>query len=104
MMRRFSSVWPDFDGLGARRLAAEAAQIFEFAPMSGPGKHKCLSCKEFYRPDHRSVHHQRYCSKRACCKESKAQSQRAASIGDQFMMRDTCWQLDGKLKITSRYD
>ena len=44
--------------------------------MRGPGKRKCLCCKEFYRPDHRNVRHQRYCSKPTCRKESKAQSQR----------------------------
>ena len=43
--------------------------------MRGPGKRKCLCCKEFYRPDHRNLRHQRYCSKPACRKESKAQSQ-----------------------------
>jgi hypothetical protein len=44
--------------------------------MKGPAKRKCLCCQEFYRPDHRNLRHQRYCSKAACRKESKAQSQR----------------------------
>jgi hypothetical protein len=43
--------------------------------MRGPAKRKCLCCQEFYRPDHRNLRHQRYCSKAACRKESKAQSQ-----------------------------
>jgi hypothetical protein len=44
--------------------------------MKGLARRKCLSCQEFYRPDHRNLRHQRYCSKPACRKESKAQSQR----------------------------
>jgi hypothetical protein len=44
--------------------------------MKGPARRKCLCCKEFYRPDQRNLRHQRYCSKPACRKESKAQSQR----------------------------
>ena len=44
--------------------------------MKGPAWRKCLCCKEFYRPDHRNLRHQRYCSEPACRKESKAQSQR----------------------------
>jgi hypothetical protein len=44
--------------------------------MKGLARRKCLCCKEFYRPDHRNLRHQRYCSKPACGKESKAQSQR----------------------------
>ena len=44
--------------------------------MKGPARRKCLCCKEFYHPDHRNLRHQRYCSKPACRKESKAQSQR----------------------------
>jgi hypothetical protein len=43
--------------------------------MKGPARRKCLYCKEFYRPDHRNLRHQHYCSKPACRKESKAQSQ-----------------------------
>jgi hypothetical protein len=44
--------------------------------MKGPGKRKCLCCAEFYQADYRNLGHQRYCSKPACRKESKAQSQR----------------------------
>ena len=44
--------------------------------MKGSAKRKCLCCREFYPPDHRNLRHQRYCSKPACRKESKAQSQR----------------------------
>jgi len=44
--------------------------------MKGPARRKCLCCKEFYGADHRNLRHQRYCSKPACRKESKAQSQR----------------------------
>ena len=43
--------------------------------MKGPARRKCLCCKDFYRPDQRNLRHQRYCSKAACRKESKAQSQ-----------------------------
>jgi hypothetical protein len=43
--------------------------------MKGSAKRKCLCCQEFYRPDHRNLRHQRNCSKAACRKESKAQSQ-----------------------------
>ena len=43
--------------------------------MRGSAKRKCLCCKEFYRLDHRNLRHQRYCSKPACRKASKAQSQ-----------------------------
>ncbi len=44
--------------------------------MKGSVKRKCLCCAEFFPPDHRNVRHQRYCSKPACRKESKALSQR----------------------------
>jgi hypothetical protein len=44
--------------------------------MKGSAKRKCLCCGEFYPPDRRNLRHQRYCSKPACRKESKAQSQR----------------------------
>ena len=37
---------------------------------------KCQHCNEFYLPDRRNLHHQRYCSKPACRKQSKAESQR----------------------------
>src|ERR1700682_5724565 len=44
--------------------------------MKGSAKRKCLCCGNFFPPDHRNVRHQHYCSKPACRKESKAQSQR----------------------------
>jgi len=44
--------------------------------MKGSAKRKCLCCGNFLPPDHRNVRHQRYCSKPACRKESKALSQR----------------------------
>jgi hypothetical protein len=37
---------------------------------------KCQHCSEFYLPDRRNVHYQRYCSEPACLKQSKAESQR----------------------------
>jgi hypothetical protein len=44
--------------------------------MKGSTKRKCLCCRKFYDPDPRNLRHQRYCSKPACRKQSKAQSQR----------------------------
>src|ERR1700719_4540681 len=44
--------------------------------MKGSAKRKCLCCGDFFAPDRRNVRHQRYCSKPACRKESKARSQR----------------------------
>lgn len=44
--------------------------------MKGSAKRKCLCCGDLFPPDFRNVRHQRYCSKPACRKESKAQSQR----------------------------
>jgi hypothetical protein len=44
--------------------------------MKGSAKRKCLCCGDFYPQDHRNVRHQRYCSKPACRKESKTESQR----------------------------
>ncbi len=44
--------------------------------MKGSAKRKCLCCCDFFAPDRRNVRHQRYCSKPACRKESKALSQR----------------------------
>ena len=44
--------------------------------MKGSVKRKCFCCRDFYSPDPRNVHHQRCCSKPACRKESKAESQR----------------------------
>jgi len=44
--------------------------------MKRPAKRKCRHCKEFFRPDYRNRHHQRYCSKPACRRQSKADAQR----------------------------
>jgi hypothetical protein len=44
--------------------------------MKGSTKRKCPGCNEFYLPDRRNLWHQRYCSKPACRKQSKAESQR----------------------------
>jgi hypothetical protein len=44
--------------------------------MKRPAKRKCRHCKEFFRPDHRNRHHQRYCSKATCRQQSKAEAQR----------------------------
>jgi hypothetical protein len=44
--------------------------------MKGSTKRKCPGCSEFYLPDRRNLWHQRYCSKPACRKQSKAESQR----------------------------
>jgi hypothetical protein len=44
--------------------------------MKGSAKRNCLCCDDFFAPDHRNVRHQRYCSKPACRKQSKSQSQR----------------------------
>jgi hypothetical protein len=37
---------------------------------------KCNHCSEFYLPDRRNLHHQRYCSEPAYRKQSKSESQR----------------------------
>ena len=44
--------------------------------MKQQRKRKCLHCQELFRPDPRNFRHQRYCSKRACRRASKAASQR----------------------------
>jgi hypothetical protein len=44
--------------------------------MKCSAQRKCKHCSEFYLPDRRNVHHQRYCSEPACRKHSKAESQR----------------------------
>ena len=44
--------------------------------MKGSAKRKCLCCCDFFASDRRNVRHQRYCSKPACRRESKALSQR----------------------------
>jgi hypothetical protein len=44
--------------------------------MTTSAKRKCLHCREFFRPDHRNVHHQHYCSKSDCRRQSKVENQR----------------------------
>ena len=44
--------------------------------MKCAAQRKCHHCSEFYLPDRRNLHHQRYCSEPACRKQSKAESQR----------------------------
>jgi hypothetical protein len=44
--------------------------------MKHKGQRKCLCCCELFRADPRNLHHQKYCSKAACRKASKAASQR----------------------------
>jgi hypothetical protein len=44
--------------------------------MKCSARRKCQHCKEFYLPDRRNLHHQRYCSEPAYRKQSKAESQR----------------------------
>jgi hypothetical protein len=44
--------------------------------MKCSAQRKCHHCSEFYLPDRRNLHHQRYCSEPACRKQSKAESQR----------------------------
>ena len=43
--------------------------------MTKRRRRKCLSCRRLFRPDPPNVRHQRYCSKPACRKASKAASQ-----------------------------
>jgi hypothetical protein len=44
--------------------------------MHSEGRRKCCHCKEFFLPDPRNRHHQRYCGEPACRRVSKAASQR----------------------------
>ena len=44
--------------------------------MHPEGRRKCNHCKEFFIPEARNRHHQRYCQKPACRRASKAASQR----------------------------
>ncbi len=43
--------------------------------MAKAGQRKCMSCGEFFLPDHRSGERQRYCGAAACRRASKAASQ-----------------------------
>ena len=45
--------------------------------MAKAGQRKCMSCGEFFLPDHRSGKRQRYCGAAACRRASKAASQAA---------------------------
>ena len=45
--------------------------------MAQSGQRKCLCCKLFFDPDHRSRERQRYCSQPECRRSSKAASQAA---------------------------
>jgi hypothetical protein len=44
--------------------------------MHPAGQRSCRNCKDFFLPDPRNRHHQRYCGRPACCRESKVASQR----------------------------
>ena len=43
--------------------------------MAKAGQCKCMSCGEFFLPEHRSGERQRYCCEAACRREIKAASQ-----------------------------
>jgi len=45
--------------------------------MAKAGQRKCMSCGEFFIPDHRNAERQRYCGAAACRRASKAASQAA---------------------------
>lgn len=45
--------------------------------MAKAGQRKCMSCGEFFIPDHRKGERQRYCGAAACRRASKAASQAA---------------------------
>lgn len=44
--------------------------------MQKPERRKCLCCKTLFRPDPRTAHHQKHCSKPGCRAASKRASQR----------------------------
>ena len=46
--------------------------------MAKAGQRKCMSCGEFFTPDHRKGERQRYCCAAQCRRASKAASQAAA--------------------------
>ena len=50
--------------------------------MAKAGQRKCMSCGEFFLPDHRSGDRQRYCCAAPCRRASKAASQAACLPGD----------------------
>jgi hypothetical protein len=43
--------------------------------MHPAGQRSCRHCKDFFQPDPRNRHHQKYCGQPACRRESKAASQ-----------------------------
>ena len=45
--------------------------------MAKVGQRKCMSCGEFFIPDHRNGERQRYCGAAQCRRASKAASQAA---------------------------
>jgi hypothetical protein len=45
--------------------------------MAKAGQRKCMTCGEFFIPDHRSGERQRYCAAATCRRASKAASQAA---------------------------
>lgn len=58
---RASGIFFRSDGLGMRSRVC---------------RRKCRCCKVFFRPDYRNGYHQKYCQAEACCRASKAASQR----------------------------
>lgn len=53
----------------------EIGRLSSSCRKRGTRKRKCLNCKEFFTPDARNHHHQRYCSKPCCRLRSKKISQ-----------------------------
>lgn len=69
--------------------------------MSGITRIKCPHCQELFTPDARNATRQRYCSKPACRKQSKAESQRRwlqkdenrdYFRGAEHVLRVQCWR------------
>ena len=52
--------------------SATAGTVRDMLPA---GRRSCCHCKDFFLPDPRNRHHQRYCGQPACRRESKAASQ-----------------------------
>src|SRR5208283_1860396 len=64
--------------------------------MKCSAQRKCQHCKEFYLPDRRNLHHQRYCEEPACRRQRKAESQRrwvqkSESQNYSWVGADTIW-------------
>jgi hypothetical protein len=75
--------------------------VLEDLPMKPAKSRLCLFCKEAFEADRRNAHHQKYCSKPACRKASKAASQRVwiakpenrnYHCGPEAVMRVCAWQ------------